>query len=103
VVSTCGEDIFPVGALSDRPFAITGAVDVDGVVELMGGSLDGVAIRRIAGGAESLETDAATLANEGLGRSGDIWAVAMMDCDKGYKSNPIAQAVVMPAAYETGE
>jgi hypothetical protein len=33
---------------------------VDGVVELMDGSLDGVAIRRIAGGAESLETDAAT-------------------------------------------
>lgn len=69
----------------------------------MGGSLDGVATRRIADGAESLETDAATLANEGLGRSGDIWAVAMMDCDKGYKANPITQAVVMTAAYETGE
>lgn len=38
-----------------------GAVDVDGiVVELMIPSLVGVAIRRIAEGAESLETEAAT-------------------------------------------
>lgn len=94
--SRCGEGNLATGALPDRPFAITGAVDVDGiVVELMVPSLDGVAIRRIAGGAESLETEAATLANEGLGRSGDIWVVAMMGCGQGYKAEPVVQAVEM--------
>lgn len=51
--------MFIAGALLDRPFAITGPVDI-GVVELMDTSSDGVAICRFAGDAESLETEAAT-------------------------------------------
>jgi hypothetical protein len=36
-----------------------------------------------------------TLANEGLGRSGDIWVVAMTGCGQGYKADPVVQAVEM--------
>jgi hypothetical protein len=60
VVPGCGEGVFTAGALPDRPFAITGAVDIGGVVELMDTSSDVVAVLRFAGGAESLEIEAAT-------------------------------------------
>lgn len=81
---------------------MTGAVDVGGNVEAMSGSFDGVAIRRSAGGAESFDTEAATLANEGFGRSGDTWAVAMMDGDGGYKANPESAVGRKARRYETG-
>lgn len=44
----------------------------------------------------------ATLANEGFGRSGDTWAVAMMDGDGGYKANPESAVGRKARRYETG-
>lgn len=64
----------------DLPFTITGIAGSGRVVEFEGCSFGGVAIRRpeeVA--AEDFETEAATFANDGLGRSGDSWVVAMME------------------------
>jgi hypothetical protein len=101
VVPCCGEGVFRAGALVDRPFTITGVVDIDGVVELIVASLDGVAIRRLVGDAESFETEAATLAKEGLGISGDTWVGAMMDFDKGFRASTLPQAVGIFMVLET--
>jgi hypothetical protein len=43
------------------------------------------------------------LANEGLGRSGDTWAGAMMDFDQGYKANTVPQVVGILMMLETGD